>query len=122
MTGKSKTVEEYISSKAEVVRKRLEELRHYLQLGDPDAVDELKWGKPALVNDGILFVYAGFNKHISLHPTPSVINALRDELGAFKLSENTIQFPIDGPIPEKLVIKIAKLRVFEKHKKGIDWK
>jgi uncharacterized protein YdhG (YjbR/CyaY superfamily) len=51
-----------------------------------------------------------------------VINTVRKELEAFKLSENTIQFPLENPIPKELVIKIASLRVCEKNDKGIGWK
>ncbi|MBD3584131.1 DUF1801 domain-containing protein [Salinimonas sp. HHU 13199] len=122
MPDKPKTVEEYISSKPKKAQERLGELRRYLKLADPNADEELKWGKPAFVNNGILYVYAVFTKHISLHPTPSVIKALRKELESFKLSDNTIHFPLEDPIPKELVTKIANLRVFEKNNKGIGWK
>jgi len=97
-------------------------LRSYLIEADPNASDELKWGKPALVKNGILYVYAATKKHISLHPTPSVISNLRDELGSRISSENTLHFSMDEPIPKALVTKIAKLRVFEKETKGVKWK
>ena len=122
MATKPTNVKEYISSKPGEVQEKLEELRAYLKIADPNASDELKWGKPAIVNNGILFVYAGFKKHISLHPTPSVVSAFHKELEIYKLSENTIQFPLDTPIPKDLVVEIAKLRVFEKNEKGIGWK
>ena len=119
MTDKPKTVEEYISSKPKEAQERLGELRSYLKLADPNADEELKWGKPAFVNNGILYVYAAFKKHISLHPTPSVIKALRKELEAFKLSDNTIQFPLENPIPKELVRKIASYEYARKMKKAL---
>ena len=122
MTNKPTTVQAYLGSMSQQVQTRLEELRSYLLLADPYAQDILKWGKPALVNDGILYVYAGFNKHISLHPTPSVISAFRPRLEDYTLSENTIQFPLDRPIPKDLVVEIARLRVFEKTEQGMGWK
>lgn len=122
MTDKPKTVEEYIASKPKETQERLEELRSYLNLADPAAVEELKWGKPAFVNNGVLYVYAAAKKHVSLHPTPSVINHFRKELKSFKLSDNTIQFPLDNPIPKEIVIKLATLRVHEKNEKGVGWK
>ena len=122
MTNKPETVEAYISAKPKEVQERLEEIRSYLKQADPTADEELKWGKPAFVNDGILYVYAASKKHISLHPTPSVINTLRTELAAFKISDNTIQFPLENPIPKELVIKIATFRVYEKNEKGVGWK
>ena len=120
--SKPNTVEEYIASKPGEARKRLEEMRRFLRHADPGAEEVLKWGKPAFVHDGILYVYAAYRNHISLHPTPSVISALRKELEAFEVSENTIQFPLEQPIPRELVGKIASLRVYEKNDKGIGWK
>ena len=122
MKVKPTNVEEYISSKPPKAQERLRELRGYLKLADPNAAEELKWGKPAFTNDGILYVYSASKTHLSLHPTPSVIEALHEELKTHSLSGNTIRFPLDAPIPEALVLKIAGLRVFEKNEKGIGWK
>ncbi len=122
MPEKPKTVQEYIFSRPEEAQKRLSELREYLKVADPAAIEELKWGKPAFVSNGILYVYAAAKKHISLHPTPSVIDHFRGELEFLISSDNTIQFPIDKPIPKDIVVKVAKFRVSEKNEKGINWK
>ena len=120
--GKPTTVDGYIASKPLNVQQRLNELRACLRRADPSAEEVLKWGKPAFVNEGILCVYAGFTRHVSLHPTPSVLTALRSELDGFAVSENTIQFPVDQPLAEDLVLKIALRRVFEKNELGVGWK
>lgn len=120
--GKPTTVDAYIVSKRIDVQQRLNELRACLRSVEPHAEEMLKWGKPAFVEDGILYVYAGFTQHISLHPTPSVIDALRSEFAGFVVSENTIQFPVDRPIPEELVLKIAKRRALEKTQLGVRWR
>lgn len=119
---KPETVQEYILSQPQEVQARLYELRSYLMAADKNAIDELKWGKPALVHDGILYVYAAAKHHISLHPTPSVILHLQDELGSRISSQNTIHFSVNEPIPKKLVTEIAERRVFEKQTKGVKWK
>ncbi|TKB44380.1 hypothetical protein E8M12_12060 [Thalassotalea mangrovi] len=89
---------------------------------DEKAIEVLKWNKPALVNGGILFVYAAYKDHISLHPTPSVLRQLSDQVADYKTLENTIQFPISEPLPKALILKIAKLRLYEKNQLGIGWK
>ncbi len=122
MPQKPTTVQEYISSKPAVTQKRLTELREYLKSVDPSATEELKWGKPAFVNDGILFVYAAAKHHISLHPTPSVIDYFREELSSFISSDNTMRFPLEDPIPGEIVRKVAGRRVYEKREKGVQWK
>lgn len=122
MSVKPSTVRQYIASKPAFAQQRLNELRACLLAANPNAVDELKWGKPALVDDGILYVYAVFTKHISLHPTPSVIDAFKDQLQAYKLSGNTVQFPLNTAIPEPLVTEMARLRMIQKTEHGTGWK
>ena len=119
---KPESVEAYIASKPPNAQQRLRELQSYLRATVPEAQDLMKWGKPALVDDGILFVYAAAKNHISLHPTPSVVAQMQNQLGSHDYSENTIKFPISEPIPEELVTTIAELRVFEKNSLGIKWR
>jgi uncharacterized protein YdhG (YjbR/CyaY superfamily) len=119
---KPQSVEDYICSKPPNAQQRLQELQGYLKATAPEAQDLMKWGKPALVDDGILFVYAATKNHISLHPTPSVVTQIQDQLGSHEYSENTIKFPISEPIPKTLVTTIAELRVFEKNSLGIKWR
>ncbi len=77
---KPSTVQEYICSKPDDAQARLNELRSYLIEACPDGSEELKWGKPAIVKDGILYVYSAAKKHISFHPTPSVVSQLKEDL------------------------------------------
>ena len=122
MTSTVNPVEAYILSKSPEARRRLTELRRLLREVAPDASEALKWGKPAFIEDGILFQYAALKNHISLHPTPSVIDALRDELRSYEISQNTIRFSLVNPIPKELVLQIARLRLFQKTEQGRAWK
>ena len=97
-------------------------LRDCLKLAATDALEELKWGKPALVIDGILFVFEDAKAHISLHPTPRVITQFKTALREFQTTENTIRFSLNAPLPKDLVMKIAEVRVYEKEVKGIGWR
>ena len=122
MSNKPVTVVEYIEAKPLQVRLRLNELRSFLRAAYPDAEEMLKWGKPAFVCNGILCIYAGYKSHISLHPTPSVIQSLVEQLHEYKVSENTIQFLVDQPIPKDLILQIASLRGVQKAEYGMGWK
>ena len=122
MTSTVNPVEAYILSKSPEARRRLTELRRLLREVAPDASEALKWGKPAFIEDGILFQYAALKNHISLHPTPSVIDALRDELRSYEISQNTIRFSLVNPIPKELVLQIAAVRLFQKTEQGQGWK
>ena len=122
MTSTVNPVDAYILSKPPEARRRLTELRRLLREAAPDAIEVLKWGKPAFIRDGILFQYAAFKHHVSLHPTPSVIDTLRDELRSYEISENTIRFSLANPIPKELVLQIVRLRLFQKTEQGLGWK
>ena len=122
MTVKVDSVEGYILSKPPKARERLTELRRCLRQAAPEASEALKWGKPAFISDGILFQYAALKNHISLHPTPSVIDALRDQLQSYEISQNTIRFSQAHPIHEGLVLQVAFLRLSQKIEQGLGWK
>jgi uncharacterized protein YdhG (YjbR/CyaY superfamily) len=119
---KPSPVEAYIENLPYSARSHMAALRACLKLAAPDALEELKWGKPALVKDGILFVFAAAKAHISLHPTPRVITQFKTALREFQTTENTIRFSLNAPLPKDLVMKIAEVRVYEKEVKGIGWR
>lgn len=88
----------------------------------PSAMLELKWGKPAATLNGIICVFAAYKKHISVHPTPSVIESLSAELADIPHSQNAVQFSYLEPLPMALIEKIIQRRVYEKHELGVLWK
>jgi uncharacterized protein YdhG (YjbR/CyaY superfamily) len=69
------------------------------------------------LNDQNLVHFAAFKNHIGFFPTPSGIVAFKKELSGYKTSKETIQFPLDKPIPFDLVEKITAFRAEEVMKK-----
>ena len=122
MAKKATSVEDYFAMRTGLVRSRLEEIYGHLTLAAPGAEHVLKWGKPALIDNGILVVYAGHTEHISLHPTPSVVHAMLSDLDGYDVSENTIRFPVETVIPAMLIEKIICLRIYEKAHMGVRWR
>ncbi len=118
---KPKTVDEYIAQAPSAAHDKLCELRLCLQKLAPKALEVLKWGQPAFVAEYILFVYAGFKNHVSLHPTPQVIAAFKGELKEYKISDNTVQFSLQEQLPLELIGRMAALRV-EQCGQGVTWK
>jgi uncharacterized protein YdhG (YjbR/CyaY superfamily) len=111
LAAKPTTLEEYIHVSAENVQERLREMLACLRKAAPEAEESLKWGNPALSYDHILFIFAGFKNHVSLYPTPSVIEVFKDKLTQYKTTGSTIQFPLDKPLPTDLIYEIAGYRV-----------
>ncbi len=118
---KATTVQEYIALAPKHAQKKLREMRGLLKKAVPGAIEGLKWGAPAFSYKRILFAYAAFKDHVSLMPTPPVINVLKKELGKYKTTAATIQFPYDKSLPKSLIKKVARLRVKESRLKDVRW-
>ena len=120
-SAKPKTIEDYIAAAPPQAQDRLREMLACLRKAAPKAEEALKWSNPALSYGTILFIFAAFKKHVSLYPTPSVIEAFRQELADYRTSSSTIQFPLDSPLPVKLIRRIADHRVTQVLEKGASW-
>ena len=117
----TESIDAYIADFPENIQKILKTIRVTIRKAAPKAEEGLKWGMPALSYDRILFMFAGFKKHVSLFPTPAVIKKFSKELSKFKTSAGTIQFPLDKPLPLALIRKIAKFRVQEAVARDAKW-
>jgi uncharacterized protein YdhG (YjbR/CyaY superfamily) len=80
---------------------------------------------PAFKCYGRMLVYfAAHTKHIGFYPGNSVTNKVfKDDLISYETSKGTVKFPLDKPIPVRLVKKIIKYKVMynldkSKHKKS----
>jgi uncharacterized protein YdhG (YjbR/CyaY superfamily) len=66
---------------------------------------------------GPLVYFAAFKNHIGFYPIPNGIKVFQKELAPYKKGKGSVQFPIDKPLPLKLISKIVKFRVAENIKK-----
>ena len=57
--------------------------------------------------------YAAFKNHCSVFPGARAVAALEVDLKDYKTSKGTIQFPLDRPLPTRLVKKLVKARLAE---------
>ena len=110
---KFKTVDEYFATLAPKQRKLLTELRKTITKAAPKAEEVISYNIPAVRQGDVLVYYAAYAKHIGFYPTSSPIVAFKKELVGYKVSRGTVQFPIDEPIPDKLVTQIVKFRLKE---------
>lgn len=120
--GKPTTVDGYIAAASTEAQARLREMRQCLREAAPGAGEGLKWGKPAFTLGTVLFVYSAHRQHISLHPAPEAVEQFAAELVDYQTSGNTIQFPLDQPLPLALIRRIADFRVRAVVEEGASWK
>lgn len=91
-------------------------VRNAIRRALPKAEEVLSYGIPAFkVNGKVAIYYAGWKAHYSIYPSGSkaVLAKFKEELAEYKQSRGTIKFPLDGPVPVKLIERIAKFRAKE---------
>jgi uncharacterized protein YdhG (YjbR/CyaY superfamily) len=108
-----KTIDEYISTFPEDVRKILNTLRQTIKEVVPDAEETINYQIPTFTLHGNLVHFAAFENHIGFYPTPSGMEAFKKELSGYKGAKGSVQFPIDQPLPLPLIRKIVEYRVKE---------
>jgi len=110
-----KSVDDYIATKPETVQAILERVRGTIRKAVPHAEEVISYQIPAYKLDGGAVIYfAGWKEHYSLYPASDrLVKAFKRDLAPYKISKGTIRFPLDEPVPAKLIADIAKFRAKE---------
>ena len=108
-----KTIDEYINAFPEDVQKILNQLRQTITDAAPEAEETINYQMPTFALNGNLVHFAAFKNHIGFYPTPTGIEAFREELAPYKGAKGSVQFPIDQSLPLPLIRKIVEYRVKE---------
>ena len=108
-----KTMDEYMNAFPEDVRRILNELRQAIKEVAPAAEETINYQIPTFTLNGNLVHFAAFQNHIGFYPTPSGMEAFKNELSGYKRAKGSVQFPIDEPLPLPLIRRIVEYRVKE---------
>src|SRR5664279_805837 len=111
--GKFSNVDEYIALYPAPIRKRLNLLRKTIKQAAPGAEETISYYMPAYKLNGMLVFFAAMKNHYGFYPTASPMKTFREKLTAYETSKGAIRFPLDKPIPVKLVSEIVKWKVKE---------
>jgi uncharacterized protein YdhG (YjbR/CyaY superfamily) len=112
------STDEYIATFPKEIQKILGELRATIKAAAPDAQEKISYQMPAFALKGNLVWFAAFKNHIGFYPMPSGTQAFKKELSIYEGSKGAVRFPIDKPLPLKLISRIVKFRVAENLKKA----
>ena len=112
-TGNSRSIDEYIAAFPEDVQKILRELRAVIKAAAPEAEEKFSYQMPTFALHGNLVHFAAHKSHIGFYPTPSGIEAFKEELAVYKGAKGSVQFPLDKPLPWDLIARIVRFRVVE---------
>ena len=117
-----KTVDEYIQLHPEATQKLLQQIRQTIKKAATGAEELISYNMPAYKLLGPLVYFAAYKNHIGFYPTNSGVTAFKKEIKEYKNSKGAIQFPLDEPLPLKLITQIVKFRVAENKQKELDKK
>ena len=113
------SIDEYIADFPEEIQSLLNQIRSTIKQAAPDAEESIGYGMPAYKLYGKPLVYfAGFKNHIGFYATPTGHAEFAMELSKYKQGRGSVQFPIDQPIPLKLITQIVEFRVIENQEKA----
>jgi len=105
------TVDEYINQFSGEAKARLEHMREIIRAEAPSAEESLSYGMVGYKLHGKPLVYfGGFAHHIGFYATPNGHEAFKKELAHYKQGKGSVQFPLEQPLPEELVIRIIAFR------------
>jgi uncharacterized protein YdhG (YjbR/CyaY superfamily) len=119
MRVKADNVDGYILGFPPGTRAMLEELRRTIRKTAPAAEECISYAMPAYKLNGMLVYFAGYTGHVGFYPGAGGIAAFKDELSEHKWAKGSVQFPLDEPLPLKLITRIVKFRVKQNLNKKI---
>jgi uncharacterized protein YdhG (YjbR/CyaY superfamily) len=112
--NKFHTINEYINTFPKDVQIILDKISQTIRKAAPEATEAISYGIPTFkLNDRPLVYFAAWKNHIGFYPMPSAAKAFKRELSVYKQGKGSIQFPLDKPIPYRLVNNIVKFRARE---------
>jgi uncharacterized protein YdhG (YjbR/CyaY superfamily) len=106
------TVDEYLRAQPEALRAKLQQVRAAIRRAVPEALEGIGYGMPGYKLKGKpLLYFAGFKEHYSLFAASGTFfTSLEQELKDYEQRKGTVHFPLNKPVPVKLISRIAKLR------------
>lgn len=102
------TVDEYIASFPQEVRRVLEEVRTAIRAVVPGTEERISYGIPTFSLDGRYVVYfSGWKRHVSVYPIPDADPELARAIKPFRAGKGTLKFALDQPMPISLIQRVA---------------
>ncbi|WKZ35976.1 MAG: DUF1801 domain-containing protein [Anaerolineales bacterium] len=106
------SIDEYIAACPPQSQERLQTIRATINKLVPEAKERISYQIAAFeLNGKNIIHFAGWKKHVSLYPVPAGDEAFEEEVSNYVDGKGTVKFPLDEPMPMRLVTKIIKLHV-----------
>jgi uncharacterized protein YdhG (YjbR/CyaY superfamily) len=108
------SINQYIASFPQDTQNVLKELRATIKAAAPKAEEKIAYKMACFAQNGNLVLFAAWKKYIGFYGTSyAILDQLKEEAAPYVQPKGTLQFPLDQPLPKKLIAKIVKARVIE---------
>lgn len=108
----NQTVDEYLEQFPDAIRKMAEDIRAIIKKTVPEVSEKISYKIPFYDYCGRLIYFGGAKDHLSLYvmwPSREILNKeLEPYLG--KGTKATYNFPVDKPLPKRLIKKIVSIQ------------
>jgi uncharacterized protein YdhG (YjbR/CyaY superfamily) len=113
------SIDEYIAGCPAPAQKKLEQIRAIVRRVAPEATEKISYQMPCFFLNGNLVYFAAFAKHIGFFPGSGriVFGTFKEELSRYKSGKGSVQFPLEEPLPLRLIEKIVRWRAEENRAK-----
>ena len=108
-----KNADEYIKTFPADKQAILKQVREAIRKAVPDAEEVISYQIPAFrVADGWVFYYSMYTSHFSLACPPpfAPFQEFAKELSGYKQSKSAVNFPLEEPVPVKLIGRMSKFQ------------
>ena len=115
------SIDEYIAACPPESQDYLRQIRKLIRALVPDAKEKISYQMAAFERNGKnLIHFAGWKQHVSLYPVPAGSEAFERQIAKYAGGKGTLKFPLDEPLPIKLIERVIKLHldVNKKQAKG----
>jgi uncharacterized protein YdhG (YjbR/CyaY superfamily) len=112
------TIDEYIEPFPPDARAILRRVRETVRKAAPEAEEKISYRMPAYAQNGIVVWFAGFKNHIGLYPPVKGDAGLKKAMARYANEKGNLRFPLDEPIPYRLIERIVKLRIKQNQAKA----
>jgi len=112
-TGRAtpRSIDEYIARFSPEVQAILERIRSTIRNAAPDAQEAISYQIPAFTWNGALVYFAAFKEHIGFYPPVRGDARLEKAISPYAGEKGNLRFPLDRPIPYRLIERIVKHQV-----------
>lgn len=108
------SIDEYIAACPEQSQKYVQKIRETIKSAAPKAKEKISYQIACFeLNGKNLIHFGGWKSHVSMYPLPEGTKEFNKEISQYADGKGTIKFPLDKPLPLKLIRQIVKFRVID---------